>query len=78
MRFAAGITLYNYTTEQIERIRNYSKVFDAVYLFDNSDEGYQTPPIDLKDNEFVITEGRNMGLPYAFNQIILKSATYRV
>lgn len=72
MRFAAGITLYNYTTEQIERIRNYSKVFDAVFLFDNSDKDYQKPTIDIDKNVCILSEGQNMGLPYAFNQIIKK------
>ena len=36
--FAAAITLYNPTDEQIQRAISYSQTFDYVILLDNSDE----------------------------------------
>ena len=37
MKYACGITLYNPTDDIVERINNYSDVFDLVYLFDNTE-----------------------------------------
>lgn len=68
MNFAAGVTLYNPSNEQISRIIEYSKSFKYVILFDNTDNlqnRYVFP-----SNFVYFSEGKNMGLPYAFNHII--------
>lgn len=77
MKFAAGITLYNYDSNTIERIRNYETAFDTIFLFDNSDPEYSHPIIITLNEKFIIiTEHKNMGLPYAFNKILEKCGDY--
>lgn len=76
MRIAAGITLYNYTNDQVQRIREYSKSFDKVFLFDNSEVDYPKPNLELDDSFVVISGGGNKGLPYAFNSIIDRCGEY--
>lgn len=75
LKFAVGITLYNPTTEIIERINGYLSDFDKVLVFDNS---------DVRDDEYnflltklykgshliYIDEKVNKGLPYAYNRMI--------
>ena len=70
MRFAAGITLYNPSRNQIERIRNYEQSFEHIFLFDNSEPEFERFDYELSDNFTIITENDNKGLPYAFNAII--------
>lgn len=70
MKFAAGITLYNFDISTIERVGNYESAFDVIFLFDNSEPDYCHPPIKLSEKFVVITEHKNMGLPYAFNKIL--------
>lgn len=76
MRIAAGITLYNYTNDQVQRIREYSKSFDKVFLFDNSEVDYPKPKLELDDRFIVIPGEGNRGLPYAFNSIIDRCGEY--
>jgi rhamnosyltransferase len=76
MRFAAGITLYNYTNDQVLRIKEYSKAFDKVFLFDNSEVDYPKPKLELDDRFIVISGEGNRGLPYAFNSIIDRCGEY--
>jgi len=70
MRFAAGITVYNPSDEQIKRTLSYTQVFDKVFIFDNSDSGSSHV---VTSNGYIIevlSENGNKGLPYAFNQIL--------
>ena len=70
MKYAVGVTLYNPTDQQLERANKLSDLFDKVYLFDNSEPYYKIPRISSEENVVIITEGENMGLPYAYNKII--------
>lgn len=70
MKFAAGITLYNPNEQQIRRIASYTKTFDRVFLFDNSEPEYCKPEYPKSNKIRVLTLNANMGLPYAFNSII--------
>lgn len=72
MIFTAAITLYHPTEEQLDRIKDYSKSFDAVFLFDNTEHGNRYH-LYLPDNFVYISEGDNKGLPYAFNVMLKKS-----
>lgn len=71
MKFACGITLYNPSLEQLENIKEYSSSFSKVFLFDNSEPEYEHDFVDLPSNIYVLTENRNCGLSYAFNEIII-------
>ena len=75
MIVSCGITLYNPDEQIIEKIREYLNVFDTVYIYDNSETSNEV--IDkLKrifgksKNFFYLSNGKNMGLPYAFNEIL--------
>ena len=70
MRFAAGVTLYNPTTEQLERLALLKNSFEKVFLFDNSEPSYKKPVYPFDESFEILTEGENRGLPYAFNSII--------
>lgn len=70
LRFAAGITLYNYNNTQINRLIEYSSSFEIVFFFDNSEPGYKCNYENLPKNIILLSENRNCGLPYAFNKII--------
>ena len=37
MKFAAGITLYNPTVENIRHVKEYVNLFDKVFIYDNSE-----------------------------------------
>lgn len=41
LNFAAGITLYNPTDEDISNIKGLSSSFDKIFIFDNSDVSHQ-------------------------------------
>ncbi len=70
MKYAAGITLYNPSVSQINHIKQYSTIFDKVFVFDNSEPNYDKPNYSFPDNYIIITENCNKGLPYAYNRII--------
>lgn len=72
MRFALGITLYNPSSAQILNITELEKCFDKVFLFDNSEPGYQKPNYPHSEKIEILTNGNNMGLSFAFNSIINK------
>lgn len=76
MKYAAGITLYNPTKDQLARITELQKAFDIVLLFDNSEPNYEKPPYPQGDNIRVVTDGCNKGLSYAFNIIIGLCSSY--
>ncbi|MBR0395481.1 MAG: glycosyltransferase [Clostridiales bacterium] len=77
MKYACGITLYNPTDDIVERINNYSDVFDLVYLFDNTESKEkhlnfysELNKIINKPHIIYLSDSKNCGLPYAFNRII--------
>ncbi len=70
MNFAAGVTLYNPTEEQLNQIAGLQMSFDKVYLFDNSEPSFQKPVYPQGEKIVLLSEHENKGLPYAFNTII--------
>lgn len=75
MIISCGITLYNPDEKIIEKIKEYLDVFDAVYIFDNSETSNEVinklKRIFTKyENLFYLSNKKNMGLPYAFNEIL--------
>lgn len=73
-RFVCGITLYRPDYSVINRIKDYSKCFVSVYIFDNTEIEYKDfTLIDLINsisNIVYFSDGINHGLPYAYNYII--------
>ena len=76
LRFVAGVTLYNPSIEELKNLSDYSASFEKIFLFDNSEPSYLRPEYEFNDKFEIITEGNNMGLPYAFNCIIEKCDDY--
>ena len=71
MKFAAGITLYNPTLEEIKNINAYANVFDKVWVYDNTENIERESIIKHLDKRILyMTRHVNDGLPYAFNKII--------
>jgi rhamnosyltransferase len=75
MKVCAGITFYHPDSEQIERVRYYSKIFDFVFVVDNSD--YQSVFTDPFYSNFhnvkIVHSGVNIGLSSSLN-ILCKTA----
>lgn len=73
---ACGIILYQPSASVISKIEGYSRIFQKVYVFDNSDGANREEKIAwaLSKMESVIymSEGRNIGLPSAYNKILKK------
>lgn len=70
MRFVAGITLYNPTESQLEKIKKYTDSFEYVFLFNNTEQG-KNVNLHFDDPRIkVLGDGSNHGLPYAFNKIL--------
>lgn len=73
-RFVCGITVYHPDNAVLERVKDYSALFEKVYVFDNT----EVDAVDVEWGNVVkdicnvqyIYEGDNKGLPYAFNRII--------
>lgn len=73
MKFAAGITFYHPTTENINRISTYAENFDIVFIYDNSSENISyIDEIRLYKNIIYFYNQRNDGLPVAFNKILIE------
>ena len=76
MLFACCVTLYNPDNNVIKRIENYIRLFDKIYLFDNTElENYSDISRIISKLEGVeyITENKNKGLSYALNAIMNKA-----
>lgn len=73
MKFSAGFTLFYPSKEEIEVVLNYSKIFDKIYIFDNTDkfEKQQINELEFKNNDKIkyLSTGQNLGLSVALNQI---------
>jgi len=76
MKFAAGVTLYNPTQEQLSRISDLQSSFDMIFLFDNSEPDYIKPEYPEGEKIVLQSEGFNKGLPFAFNSIISRCDDY--
>lgn len=76
LNFAAGITLYNPTDEDISNIKGLSSSFDKIFIFDNSDQVSNIKRFVFGEKFEIISEGENKGLPYAFNKIIERCFDY--
>lgn len=70
MKYALGITLFNPSNDQLNRIYSYVEHFDIIFVYDNSKEriinNFNTKKIIYLHN------GKNDGLCKAFNFIIKK------
>lgn len=71
LRFAAGITYFYPDKKCLQRLDQYLDVFDAVYIYDNTD-AFLPYAKTLKKNKRIhyITHHTNDGLPKAFNEIM--------
>lgn len=67
--FAAGITLYHPTDEQLKNVQRFVSCFDTVYIYDNSGEYSIAEKVKWPSNYIYINEHANKGLSYAFNKI---------
>lgn len=76
MKFAAGITLYNPTIEELNKISKYEKCFDKIILFDNSEPNYTKPIFTFSKKFTILSDGENKGLSIAYNLIIKYLNTY--
>lgn len=67
-----GIILYNPETNIVEKIKGYSKTFQKVYVFDNTEttQNQVADAITSIQSTVYITEGKNIGLPRAYNRIL--------
>lgn len=71
MKYAAAITLYNPTKEQIKHCRSYIEDFDIVYLLDNSEiPSEKTREFFIGEKFVYIKMNGNEGLPKAFNTVL--------
>lgn len=70
MRFAAGITLYDPTYQELKQIAKYGNSFDKIIIFDNSESDYGKLKFLFDDNFTILSKGENLGLSVAFNSII--------
>lgn len=71
MKYAAAITLYNPTEEQIKHCQEYKESFDCVYICDNSDKTNSLIKDSFASKEFkYIRMNGNEGLPKAFNAVL--------
>lgn len=71
MKYAAAITLYNPTIEEIDHCQLYAEAFDIVYLLDNSEVSSKKTRESFMDEKFVyIKMNGNEGLPKAFNTVL--------
>lgn len=71
MNFAAAITLYNPTMDQIARCKEYAHSFERVYILDNSEKEDESVKSTFELDCFTyIKMNGNEGLPKAFNCVL--------
>lgn len=71
MKYAAAITLYNPTLQQIKHCYDYKNSFDCVFILDNSDDTSISNRDAFLSEEFIyIRMNGNEGLPKAFNSVL--------
>lgn len=78
-KFAAGITWYNPSSDNIRQTLQYTKDFLYVFIYDNSmyQNDYKEKFLNYK-NLIYISRPNNDGLPMAFNSIIEKCKEYDI
>ncbi len=74
MKFSAGITLFNPSKKQIDRVFDLACCFDIIYLFDNTDNENISHFFDECDKIHYYSIQKNMGLSYAFNHILKQAS----
>ena len=71
MKFAAAITLYNPTFNQIRLCKEYEASFDKIFILDNSEMmDYSLKEVFEKNKFCYIKMDGNEGLPKAFNVVL--------
>lgn len=79
MKYAAGITLYNPTNDEIENVIKYRDLFDLVIVYDNTDLIVKDYVDKIKSSHIIyLSENVNSGLPYAFNSIITHIKNFNI
>lgn len=67
-RFVCGVVTFFPDNEVIKKIREYSKVFDSVLVFDNTPQGSDKLKIMVNNpNIYLYSNGENNGLSEAYN-----------
>lgn len=71
MKFDVAITLYNPECNILDKIKEYERVFDEIYLFDNTENiNHMIELNNTSDKIHYFCNGENNGLPYAFNYVL--------
>ncbi len=74
MRYAVALTLYNPSIENIDNLKNYIDNFDGIFIYDNSNDNKKYKElIPNNDKVHYFFNGRNDGLPCAFNEVLNSS-----
>lgn len=74
MKFAAGITLYNPNYDMIQNLIRTAKLFDVLYVYDNTEcKVDYLDAMSNVNNLVYLGRGENDGLPVAFNEILNKA-----
>ncbi len=73
IKYAVGITAYNPDVKMIRNMIGYADIFDVVLIYDNSNKSAIKDYVNDKANVIVFSNGRNMGLPYAYNLYLKKA-----
>lgn len=74
MKYAVALTLYNPTVENIDNLKNYINNFDEIFIYDNSNDNKEYKEfIPNNDKVHYFFNGKNDGLPHAFNEVLNSS-----
>ncbi len=76
MKFACAIPIYHPTDEQLGHVDVYAKIFDQVYIYDNTENGISDEHRAIfkeYGNLTYITNGANDGLSHAYNVMCKKA-----
>ena len=66
-KYAVGVVLYNPDQNALERVIEYKKIFDKVYIYDNSKEAPYKLLFSENDRIVYFSTGANDGLSVAYN-----------
>ncbi|MFD1772528.1 glycosyltransferase [Paenibacillus rhizophilus] len=73
--FCVGIIFYNPTKEQIQKVRDYSKIVDKIYIYDNSEGNVDAAVLELIQRDYCeyLGDKRNDGISIALNYLCNKA-----
>lgn len=71
MKYAAAITFFNPTDNNIKQVCKYSTMFDFILIYDNSEsQAEQLSELKYYDNIIYFYNSKNDGLPVAYNFLL--------